>query len=107
LSLWECDRIYPTWAFQRRLIAYLGYDPFTDPTLGSPKGNEPSCVAFLSPEAPATLGKKLQQRRLQLKKTRQQLAAELGVSAKTIWDWERDRRELTVRGRKIIERFLA
>jgi DNA-binding XRE family transcriptional regulator len=41
LSLWECDRIYPSWAFQPLLIAYLGYDPFTDPTLGSPKGNEP------------------------------------------------------------------
>ena len=28
LSLWECDRIYPSWAFQPGLIAYLGYDPF-------------------------------------------------------------------------------
>ena len=26
LSLWECDRIYPSWAFQTRLIAYLGYE---------------------------------------------------------------------------------
>jgi DNA-binding XRE family transcriptional regulator len=28
LSLWECDRIYPSWAFQPGLVAYLGYDPF-------------------------------------------------------------------------------
>ena len=52
LSLWETDRVYPAWAFQPRLAAYLGYDPFTDPTLGSPKRNEPSRVAILSPDAP-------------------------------------------------------
>ena len=40
LSLWETDRVYPAWAFQRRLSTYLGYDPFTDPTLGRPRGNE-------------------------------------------------------------------
>jgi transcriptional regulator with XRE-family HTH domain len=28
LSLWECDRIVPAWAYQPRLIDYLGYDPF-------------------------------------------------------------------------------
>jgi DNA-binding XRE family transcriptional regulator len=50
LSLWETDRVYPAWAFQPRLITYLGFDPFTDPTLGSPKCNEPSCVALLSPD---------------------------------------------------------
>ena len=31
LSLWETDRVYPAWAFQARLIIYLGYDPFTKP----------------------------------------------------------------------------
>jgi DNA-binding XRE family transcriptional regulator len=30
LSLWETDRVYPTWAFQSRLVAYLGFDPFTE-----------------------------------------------------------------------------
>ena len=49
LSTWETDRVYPAWAFQPRLVAYLGYDPFNDPTLGRPKGNETSCVAFLRP----------------------------------------------------------
>jgi DNA-binding XRE family transcriptional regulator len=58
LSLWETDRVYPAWVFQPRLITYLGYDPFTNPTLGSPKGNKPSCVAFLSPDAPSPLVKR-------------------------------------------------
>jgi transcriptional regulator with XRE-family HTH domain len=91
LSLWECDRIYPAWAFQPRLIAYLGYDPFTNPTLGSPKGNETSSVAFLSKNAPVTLGQKMMQNRLKLRKTRKQMAAELGISVKTLWGWETDR----------------
>jgi len=91
LSLWETDRVYPAWAFQPRLTAYLGYDPFNDPTLGSPKGNEPSCVAFLSPDAPVTIGQKIRQYRLKLRKTRKQLASELGVSVKTLWGWETNR----------------
>jgi DNA-binding XRE family transcriptional regulator len=52
LSTWETDRVYPAWTFQSRLITYLGYNPFNDPTLGRPKGNETSCVAILSPDAP-------------------------------------------------------
>jgi transcriptional regulator with XRE-family HTH domain len=91
LSPWECDRIYPSWASQLHLIAYLGYDPFTDPTLGSPKGNEPSCVAFFSPDAPLTIGQKIHQNRLKLRKSRKQFASELGVSQKTLWGWETDR----------------
>src|ERR1035437_9537450 len=59
LSLWETDRVYPAWAFQPRLIAYLGYDPFTGLTPGKPKGNETSCVAFLTQDAPVTLGQKM------------------------------------------------
>jgi len=85
LSLWECDRIYPSWAFQPRLIAYLGYDPFTDPGLGRPKGNETSVVAFLSPEAPVSIGQKIMEFRLRSRKTRKQLAVEWGVSIKTLW----------------------
>jgi DNA-binding XRE family transcriptional regulator len=27
LSLWECDRIYPTAPYHARIIKYLGYDP--------------------------------------------------------------------------------
>jgi hypothetical protein len=28
LSLWECDRVFPTSPFHRKITAYLGYDPF-------------------------------------------------------------------------------
>jgi DNA-binding XRE family transcriptional regulator len=83
--------VYPAWAFQPRLIAYLGYDPFTDPTLGRPRGNEPPFVAFLSKNVPVTLGQKMKQNRLKLRKTRKQMALELVVSVKTLWGWETDR----------------
>jgi DNA-binding XRE family transcriptional regulator len=79
------------WAFQPRLIAYLGYDPFTDLTPGRPKGNETQCVAFLTSDAPVTTGEKITHRRLKLKKTRTQLASELGINVKTLWGWETDR----------------
>jgi DNA-binding XRE family transcriptional regulator len=85
--------VYPAWAFQPRLTAYLGYDPFTDPTLGSPKRNETSCVAFLSPDAPVTTGQKIKKHRLKLRKTRKQMALELGISVKTLWGWETNRWE--------------
>ncbi len=93
LSLWECDRIVPAWAFQPRLIAYLGYDPFTDPMLRSPKRNEPSGVAILSPDAPITVGQKIKDFRLKSRKTRRQLAVEWGISSKTLWGWETNRRQ--------------
>ena len=32
----------PSWEFQPGLIAYLGYDPFTETGLKTPIGNEPS-----------------------------------------------------------------
>src|ERR1017187_2763189 len=82
LSLWECDRIVPAWSFQPRLIAYLGYDPFTDLTPGRPKGNEPSSVAFFSQDAPESIGQKIRQLRLKSRKSRKQFASELGVSIK-------------------------
>jgi DNA-binding XRE family transcriptional regulator len=28
LSLWECDRLFPTVPNHARIIAYMGYDPF-------------------------------------------------------------------------------
>jgi DNA-binding XRE family transcriptional regulator len=91
LSLWECDRIYPSWAFQPRLTAYLGYDPFGETGLQNLKGNEPHGVAFLCLGAQATTGQKLKYFRLKSRKSRQQLAKEWGVSAKTLWGWEMDR----------------
>ena len=93
LSLWECDRIYPAWAFQPRLIAYLGYDPFTETGLPNGKSNEPSGVAYFSTDAPVSIGQKIRQFRLKSRKTRLQLAKEWGVSPKTLWGWETGQRE--------------
>jgi hypothetical protein len=28
LSRWECDKVFPTAPYHRRIIEYLGYDPF-------------------------------------------------------------------------------
>ena len=91
LSLWECDRVYPAWAHQAKLAVYLDFDPFDSPELGKPKGNESPFVAFLSPEAPVTTAQQIKQRRFKLKKTRRQLALELGISVKTLWGWETNR----------------
>jgi DNA-binding XRE family transcriptional regulator len=91
LSLWETDKVYPPWAFQPRSAAYLGYDPFIDPALERPLGNETAGVTILSSESPLTLGqKKLHKRRLELHKTRTGLAKELGISIKTLRSWETD-----------------
>lgn len=106
LSLWEIDRVYPAWVFQPRLIAYLGYDPFDDQTLKKPESNETSDVAFLSTGVHFTTGQKIKQRRLQLKKTRKQLALELGVSVKTLWGWETGRRKPASQGQDRIANFL-
>ena len=92
LSLWECDRLSPTWFYWPRIVTYLGFDPFGDSTLGRPKGNETHRVANLSPRTLVTLGQKLFEFRMNLRKTRCQLAAQLDISAKTIWNWESDRR---------------
>ena len=56
LSLWECDRVPPVWANQPRIVAYLGYNPFTDPAVGRPRGNETIGVAFLAQSGPLSLG---------------------------------------------------
>ena len=92
LSVWECDRTHPAWEYWPRIVSYLGYDPFIDPALGRPKGNETHDVAFSSPQVVVTLGQKLVKRRLEMKKTRVECANELDVSIKTLADWERDRR---------------
>jgi len=106
LSLWECDRIYPSWPFQPLLIAYLGYDLFTETDLKTPKGNETSCVAFFSPDAPITMGQKIELQRQKMRKSRKQMAAELGVSQKTLWGWETDRWKPTAKGQEQITKFL-
>jgi DNA-binding XRE family transcriptional regulator len=91
LSLWECDQVYPAWPQQPAVITYLGYDPFTNPELGRPKGNETKFVAFLAPTGPLSLGQQIKKRRMELKKNRTECAEELGVSVKTLWGWETSR----------------
>jgi transcriptional regulator with XRE-family HTH domain len=62
LSRWECDKVYPAWAQQPSVIAHLGgYDPFTNPALGRPGGNETKDVVFLSPQQPANIGEMIMQ----------------------------------------------
>ena len=106
LSVWECDRTYPAWEYWPRIIAYLGYDPFTDSSLGRPKGNETHGVAFSSSESPITLGQKLMKRRLDLRKNQLQCAEEIGVSIKTYSAWELGRRSPSKHMRDRIISFL-
>ncbi|MGO8696538.1 MAG: helix-turn-helix domain-containing protein [Limisphaerales bacterium] len=107
LSLWERDKVYPTWAYQPRLIEYLDCDPFTDPALGRPKGNETSGVAFLAPTGPLSLGQQIRKRRLELRKNRKESAEELGVSEKTLWGWETGRCEPDSIHRPLVKEFLT
>jgi len=93
LSRWETDKVYPTWSQQPSIAEFLGFNPFTNPELGGPTGNETNGVASLSPTTPKTFGQLLRKRRLALRKNRAQLAQELGVSTKTLWNWEADRRK--------------
>ena len=102
LSLWECDRIYPAWAFQPRLIAYLGYDPFAETGRPDAKSNETQGVAFLSRDTPESVGQKIRHFRLKSRKTRKQFAKELGVSIKTLWGWETNRWEPSPKCRKLL-----
>ena len=90
LSDWESGRIFPSLTLQHRIVEYLGYDPFVLLPVGTPKGNEPHGVAFLAPDSKATTGQRIRGWRIGLKKTRKQMAAEMGVSVKTLWGWEND-----------------
>jgi DNA-binding XRE family transcriptional regulator len=56
--------------------------------------------------APVTLGQKIKQRRLKLRKTRKQMALELGVSVKTLLGWKTDRLEPATQGQEQIAMFL-
>ena len=91
LSLWECDRVYPTRPQQPNVIAFLGYDPFTHSALGRPGGNETPFVAFLVLDGAAGIGQQILKKRIQMKKNRQEIAQELGVSVKTLLGWETNR----------------
>jgi len=93
LCLWEKDKVYPTWGFQPRLALYLGCNPFINPALGGPKGNESSRVAILAQTGPLTIGQRIKKRRVEMRKNRNGCAKELRVSVKSLWGWETGRWE--------------
>jgi len=84
----------------------LGYDPFTNPELGRPKGNETPFVAILSPDEPLPLGLAIRKRRTELRKTMKVCAKELRVHAKTLMNWEMGRRTPIARLKQRILEFL-
>ena len=88
LSRWERDTVYPTWPLQPRVVDYLGYNPFTNPELGRPKGNETPFVAILAPNGPKGMRLALRKHRLELRKNQKQFAKILGVCVRTLRDWE-------------------
>src|SRR5262245_1891444 len=90
LSLWECDKVYPVWKFHRRIVGYLGYDPFASCGLRDPYSNESPVVAFL---ARGAIGERIRMRRLELKLTAQHCAKKLRVSVKTLHAWETGRQQ--------------
>ncbi len=106
MSLWECDIKHPAWKHQARLIEYLGFDPFANPEFGRPLGNESSGVAISALEASQHIGDQIRLRRIQMRKTRYQLAPELGISVKTLWNWENRRKEPSPPLRKAVDKFL-
>jgi transcriptional regulator with XRE-family HTH domain len=106
LSLWECDQVYPAWLQQPALINYLGNDPFVNPELGRPKGNETPFVAVLGPTDSLTLGQRIRKQRMESRQTLTECAKELNVSVKTMRDWETDRRQPSSRLQKRITEFL-
>jgi DNA-binding XRE family transcriptional regulator len=85
----------------------LGYDPFTDPALGRPKGKETPVVAFLSSNVPISIGQQIRKSRLELKKSRNKCAKELGISVKTLWGWETGRCQPCILLKERVAEFLG
>ena len=103
LSLWECDRVYPTWEYHPRIIDYLDYDPF--PALGhkDPYSNETNGVAPLSL---SPLCHRLKTRRLDLTLTRPECAKMRHVCHKTLRSWERGLCQPCRKHQRAIDSFL-
>jgi DNA-binding XRE family transcriptional regulator len=74
-----------------RIIDYLSYNPFADPSRGRPKGKESLVVAFLSRGCTNSLGQRIIARRLAMRNSRTDCAKELAVDVKTLHGWETDR----------------
>lgn len=107
LSRWECGKVYPTWPQQPSVTAYLGHNPFTDPALGKPKGNESQRVAFLGSGESQNLGQQIVSHCLKMRKTIRKFAEEAGISSKTIWNWKTGRRQPSRAAHKRIAELLA
>jgi transcriptional regulator with XRE-family HTH domain len=101
LSKWERDVLYPAWVNQPKVTKYLGFNPFTDPALGRPLGNEREPVVLLS-----SYGYQFRQRRLAMRLSRKALAEQLGISWKTIWGWETNRRNPSPKLKARLEQLL-
>ena len=106
LSRWECDKVYPTWEQQPKVAAFLGFNPFTNPALGGYKRNETDDVAILSPETHSNLGQKIVERSVACRSTIKKFAQELGLSPKTIRNWETNRRSPNPTLRCKVEKLL-
>jgi len=87
------DKLYRKRRYWPGIIDYLGFDPFNDPSLGRPKGNESKDVAFLAEAHPASNGEQIRRLRLAMKKNKREFAKEFGISIKTLWGWETGRRQ--------------
>jgi len=79
----------------------LGFNPFTDPALGRPLGNERVPVMLLS-----SYGYQLRQKRLAMRLSRKALAEQLHISWKTTWGWENNRRNPSPKLKARLERLL-
>lgn len=106
LSLWECDKLHPTWQYWPRIVEYLGFNPFVNPALGGPSGNKRSDVACSEQKPPDTYGRQIMRRRLEMWKSQKKLADELGVDVKTLSEWEMNRHSPSSANKKIIDQIL-
>jgi hypothetical protein len=75
--------------------------------LGKPKGNETKVVAFLAPGAPEHIGKRIVSHCIKMRKNLKQFAKEIGISPKTIWNWQTGRRQPNPALPKRIVNFLS
>jgi DNA-binding XRE family transcriptional regulator len=107
LSLWECDRLYPTWPYWPRIVAYLGHDPFNNPARGCPQSNKSQFVAILSGKRPLSFIEQIMEYRVATRKNWLQLGKEFGVSAKTLRGWTTGRRQPSKELKSRIEGLLV
>lgn len=107
LSKWERDHTYPTWEYHARLIDYLGYDVFKLTGFKDPYSNKSRSVAFFAEGEGGKIAERIRKKRLELKLTVDKCARKLGVSARTLRDWEAAAHVPLKRFETAIKSFLA